>query len=279
MLELIGNVGEAFGASVAGAGDVNGDGYGDVIVGATFAAGSAGRIAVFSGLDGSLLWDYTGEKENDRLGSAVGLIGDVSGDGIPDQVAGAHGAGEKGRGEAYAFSGADGTKLYTMKPVGLPGGFPSFAIYHASGAGDVNNDGVGDIYIGDYNARRGSAPGGTGRAYIFSGVDGHKLYNFDAENNGDGLGPGRGIGDVNGDGYGDVFVAAYTNSDGAESAGKGYVYSGADGTVLRTMTGTTPNISLGVDALAVGDLNGDGLTDYMLTGFGLAHVIAGTPLD
>ena len=85
--------------------------------------------------------------------------------------------------------------------------------------------------------------------------------------------------DVNGDGYGDLFVAAYKYSDSADSAGKGYVYSGKDGNVLRTMTGTVAGVSLGVDALAVGDVNGDGLTDYMLTGFGIAHVIAGTPLD
>lgn len=280
--QFVGAPGEAFGASVAGAGDVNNDGYDDLIVGATYANNTddqAGRIYVYSGLDGSLLWTHDGHGPFNYLGSAVGLIGDVNGDGSPDLVAGAQGAGSKGRGEAYAFSGLDGTLLYTMKPVGLPGSFPTFAQYHASGAGDVNADSVPDIYIGDYNARRGSAPGGTGRAYVFSGVDGSRLWVFDAEQNGDGFGPGRGIGDVNGDGYGDIYNAAYTSSAGAPFGGKAYVYSGQDGTVLRTMTGTVAGVGLGVDALAVGDVNGDGLTDYLLTGFGIAHVIAGTPLN
>ena len=287
ILTISGAAGTAFGASVSGAGDVNEDGQADILVGSTYAsslAANGGNLSLYSGADGSLIWSVDGIYENGFLGSGVGELGDVSGDGVPDVVAGAQGAGSKGRGEAYAFSGTDGSALYTMKPVGLPGQTPTFGQYHASAAPDVNGDGVTDIYIGDYNARRGQSQGNnavvrTGRSYIFSGVDGARLYVFDAENNGDGLGPGRGIGDVNGDGFGDIFTASYQYSESAINAGKGYVYSGQDGTVLRTMTGSTANIYLGVDALAIGDVNGDGYTDYMLTGFGVVHVIAGTPLD
>ena len=287
LLTLDGPGGAAFGASVAGAGDVNGDGHADIFVGSTFASNvqnNGGQVALYSGADGSLLWVVDGAFAGGFLGSAVGALGDVSGDGVPDVVAGAQGAGTRARGEAYAFSGVDGSLLFTMKPVGLPGGTPgTFGQYHASAAADVNGDGITDIYIGDYSARRGQSQGpnavasGTGRSYIFSGADGSRLYVFDAEQNGDGLGPGRGVGDVNGDGYGDIFTAAYTSSAGAASGGKGYLYSGQDGALLRTMTGTMAGVSLGVDALAVGDVNGDGYIDYMLTGFGVAHVIAGTP--
>ena len=286
LLTLTGPGGSAFGASVAGAGDVDGDGLADILVGSTYATGAqsnGGQAALYSGVDGSLLWSVDGAFAQGFLGSAVGALGDVSGDGVPDVVAGAQGAGRRAHGEAYALSGVDGTVLFTMTPVGLPSQPSTFAQYHASAAPDVNGDGITDIYVGDYNARRGQSQGpnavasGTGRSYIFSGADGSRLYVFDAEQNGDGLGPGRGVGDVNGDGYGDIFTAAYTSSAGATSGGKGYLYSGQDGSLLRTMTGTTANVSLGVDALAVGDVNGDGHTDYMLTGFGVAHVIAGTP--
>lgn len=266
------HVRENFGASVAGAGDVNGDGHADLLVGATRADVSetitdTGRVYLLSGVDGTVLWEQLGATPQGLLGSGVGLVGDVNGDQIPDQVAAAPGAGVDGLGEAYVYSGVDGTVLLTLRPVAEASSGGTFGTFFASGAGDVNHDGTPDIFVGDYAAVRGSAPG-TGRAYLFSGVDGAPLRVFEAEADGDGLGPGRAIPDINGDGYGDVVLAAWQASAGAPKGGKVYLYSGQDGALLHAVTGGLQEDALGVDALSVGDVNGDGNMDYMVTAVG-----------
>ena len=283
--EWSGTPGTFFGASVAGAGDINHDGYGDILVGAPLASVTyfrAGRAYMFSGKDGSLLWSRDGQAEEARLGSGLGRIGLLDGDTAPDVVVGARGAGNANGGEAYVLSGATGAKLFTLHPFAHGTG-ERFGQFFASGAGDVNNDGTPDIYLGDYNDKRGGGEG-SGRAYIFSGVDGALIHLFNAENKEDGFGPGRGAGDVNGDGYADVIVGAYTNEDAARKGGKAYVFSGKDGSLIRTMTSRLKNDYVGVDALAVGDINQDGLTDFLVTGVnfnltGLDHsyLIAGVP--
>ncbi|TQV71809.1 hypothetical protein FKG94_19390 [Exilibacterium tricleocarpae] len=276
--------GEFFGASVAGVGDLDSDGFDDLVVGATYAgkrAANRGRVYAYSGRTGELLWRRSGRRAGDQLGTALGRLGDVNYDGIPDIVAGARGAGRREEGRAYVLSGKNGRRLHTLRPIGEPGltgdtagvVAGTFAVFHAFGVGDIDSDGVADIYIGDYNARREDTDG-TGRGYLFSGYTGRRLHVFEAENLGDGLGPARGVGDVDHDGINDIFVAAYTFTGGS-FAGKGYLYSGAERRLLRTMTGAASGQLLGVDALGVGDVNRDGLTDYLLTGSGILHLIAG----
>lgn len=295
--DITGVPGDRFGASVSAAGDLNGDGYDDFLVAANRANYSfpvAGRVYAYSGQDGSILWTQDGLGAGYNLGTAAGKVGDLTGDGVPDVVvgaAGAPGAGQGGNagGQAFVYSGADGSLIHTLKPVGTAG---VFGLFFASGAGDVNGDGYPDIYVADFADRQGDSPTDpfgfdTGRAYVFSGKNGETLRLFNAENQGDGLGPGRSIGqDVDGDGYGDFIIGGYTNSDGAPFAGKAYVYSGKNGHVIRAYTGTIANDWLGADAFAMGDVNGDGVVDYMLTAYGLAfagvnpgsaYLVAGTP--
>lgn len=263
---------ENFGASVAGAGDVDGDGHADLFVGANRADVSAtitdtGRVYLLSGSTGDVIWEHLGTTPQGLLGSGLGLVGDVNGDGTPDQVAAAPGAGEKGLGEAYVFSGMDGSILLTLTPVDEETSGATFGVFFASGAGDVNGDGTPDIFVGDYAAVRGAAPD-TGRAYLYSGVDGTPIHIFEAEADGDGLGPGRGIPDINNDGHADISLAAWQSSAASAKGGKVYVHSGKDGAVLHTVTGAIEQDALGVDALSVDDVNGDGNMDYMLTAVG-----------
>ncbi len=266
-----------FGSAVAGAGDLDGDGHADFAVGDRF-GGSAGTFSAFSGADASLLWTIDGLAAGDQLGSAAGLVGDVNDDGVPDLSVGAFQAGTGGA--AYVVSGADGAVIHVLEPVGNASVFGQF---FASGAGDVDDDGVGDVFVADYNHN-----GGDGQAYVFSGATGALLHLFTAGAAGEGFGPGRGVGDLNDDDHADLIIAAYTSSEGAPSAGKATVFSGDDGSVLRTITHTVAQDDFGVDALSVGDVTGDGLPDFLVTAAGpsfnlglpgTSYVVAGIDLE
>ncbi len=272
-----------FSDGVAGIGDVDGDGYADVAVGAqsdVTGGSGAGRLFVFSGADASQLWTLEGQP-GDALGSAVGTLGDVNHDGVPDLVVGASGAGTFGGGEAYVLSGDDGALLYTLRP-GNEETADQFGQFFASGAGDINGDGVGDVYVGDLNA-----DAGRGAAYIFSGRDGRRLHWLRGLTAGEGFGLGRGIPDVNGDHLADVLVGAYNNSSGAPSAGAVYLFDGRSGALLRTLTADVESDNFGGDAIPAGDVDGDGLPDFVVSAPGLsflgldngrAYVIGGSVL-
>ena len=70
---------------------------------------------------------------------------------------------------------------------------------------------------------------------------------------------------MDGDGHDDLVVGAWQNGEHAPSAGKVYVYSGKDGSVLRTLTGTVPGDTFGFDATGMGDVDGDGVPDFVIT--------------
>ncbi|HEY0985779.1 MAG TPA: VCBS repeat-containing protein, partial [Kofleriaceae bacterium] len=212
--------GEAFGFSVGAAGDVNRDHRPDVIVGAFAANGATGKVYMLSGKDGSVLWIQTGPNIGAGLGRGVSGIDDVDHDGVPDQVAGAPGAGPTFLGAAFVYSGRDGAPLRTLEPDPTAINFGTFFVHDA---GDVDRDGVGDILIGDFGDTEAGA--GAGKAYVFSGRTGDRLWVFLGETAGDGFGIGRGVGDVDHDHHADLLLASFISSAGAPSGGKVYLYS------------------------------------------------------
>ena len=274
--EWSGEVDSFFGADVNAAGDLDGDGHGDVIVGAprtSIAGRLAGRVYVLSGRTGAVIWIRDGLRAGDVFGTAVSGLADLDGDGKPEQGVGARNAPPQAGGLAFVLAGRDGSITRTLHPVGSAVDFGWFFV-HATG--DADGDGVGDIYVGDFtDSQRGA---GTGRGYLFSGASGERIRTMNAEAPGDGLGVGRGIPDVDGDGRADLILAAWTSSAGAPVGGRAYVISGRNGQILRVITGAVANASLGVDAVGMGDVNGDGLPDYLLTTTNAAYIVAGTAL-
>ncbi len=267
-----------FGFSVSGIPDVNGDGRGDVVVGAYYedpvpSATNAGRAYIFSGSDGTVLSTLAspnGEVDG-FFGYSVSGIPDVDGDGRGDIVVGAYyeDPGPVGAGRAYIFSGSDGTVLSTLvSPNQETQGRFGISV---SGIPDVDGDGRGDVVVGAYVEDPGASPGGAGRAYIFSGSNGSVLSTLASPNeeaNGFFGISVSGIPDVNGDGRGDVIVGARQEDTlpSATDAGRAYVFSGSDGTLLSTLVSPNPEITglFGFHVSGVADLDGDGRGDVIV---------------
>jgi hypothetical protein len=252
--------GDAFGTSVAGAGDVDRDGFDDVIVGARYDDHTAifsGAVKVYSGATGAELHAFYGDGEGDRLGYSVAGAGDVNGDGFADIVAGAVFDNNNGfwSGSAYVFSGRNGALLRRFD------GDSSFDLLGSSvgSAGDVDGDGFDDIIAGAPDSEAGGA--GAGLARVYSVRTGAALHTFLGDSASDALGSAvAGVGDVDRDGFDDVAVSAPFDDAAGNDAGTVWVFSGFDGSVLRALRGEAAN-QLGSSVAGPGDVDGDGFPD------------------
>ncbi len=250
--------GESFGQAVSSAGDQNGDGYADLLVGAPGAREGAGKVYLFSGRDGAVLQVLDGGRAGDTFGSIV--AGVRAGRATPFTV-GAPGAGPGRTGQVYVYPGMRRDPSFVIESDSSGG---ALGAMFTSLVGDVDGDHVPDVYASDF-ANGASGPS-TGRVYVHSGATGRRLLQLTGERAGDGFGIGSAeAGDVNGDGHDDLVVGAWQYSGEAASGGKIYLYSGKDGSLLRTITGRVPGETLGFDATGVGDVDGDGALDLLVT--------------
>jgi Ca2+-binding RTX toxin-like protein len=309
--ELVSHLGGSLtGASVKAAGDLNGDGFDDVIIGAPItpggggldgaafvvfgSAGGPGLIEDLSTLNGTNGFRINGPATGAQLGQAVSTAGDFNGDGFDDLLIGSKMGFQGGQrtGEAFVVFGSaaglpaelDLSKLTGSNGFRLHGDFNNGqAGYSVASAGDVNGDGYDDLLIGAPGEQPNGS--GSGASYVVFGHAGAQAADIDLGSlngttgfkisgaGGDNLGSSvSSAGDVNGDGYADLLVAASSYG----TFGGAYVIFGHGGSFAPTFQASAIDGKNGFildgpfgDDVArsvstAGDLNGDGYDDLIV---------------
>jgi hypothetical protein len=277
------SAGSRFGFSLSGGGDVDGDGYDDILVGAYGEAGGAGAAYLFRGGPGGITASstagaavrFTGDQAGAGLGR-VAWVGDVNGDGYDDAVIGAGSydlPGKVNAGVAYLFLGGSRgivSGSSTLAAARFEGGRAEASLGAAAGAGDVNKDGYDDVLLG--------APGAEA-AYVFQGGPAGPAGGGPeaaatrltwAAQSGAYFGSAlAGAGDINGDGYADIVIGAYSynNRTGAAfifQGGPSGIAGGDVSTAAARINGDQADGTLGGSVAGAGDVNGDGFDDVII---------------
>jgi len=280
-----------FGGDVSTAGDVNGDGYDDVIVGSvhwTNPENDEGRAYVFYGSASGLSTTPNWTKESNQIGAsfgahAVASAGDVNGDGYDDVIVGANGYDNDqiDEGMAFVFYGSSSGLSSNADWIAEGNQTNCLFGYSVSTAGDVNNDGFSDVIVGAEYYSNGQAEEGVAFVWFGSasglGPNGTPSNaDWTAESNQAGSSFGRPVamvGDVNGDGYDDVIVGAHRYDNGETDEGVSFVWFGSasglgpNGTPSNadwTAESNQAGAIFGYPVASAGDVNGDGYSDIVI---------------
>ncbi len=278
----LGQANSLYGFTVAGLGDVNGDGYSDVAIGSSYydeTVTDEGAVFVYLGQSGAVglettaSWHIAGGQQFGQLGQAVSAAGDVNGDGYADLMVGeglySVDASNLSSGRAAVFLGSrNGMVNKTAFAVDWPEGNTQYGS-SVAGVGDVNGDGFGDVVVGAPSYSRGDIAEGASFLYYgaASGLaaDPFLAVSGDADLLELSLAT---AGDVNADGFDDLLVGAPTFSNGQANEGAAWIFLGADDGPSNTaswgLEGGAVDAALGTSVARAGDVNGDGYDDVVI---------------
>jgi uncharacterized protein (TIGR03382 family) len=269
-----------FGFSVAAAGDVNGDGFDDVIVGAPVEddlVTDEGQAHVYLGSATGLatlpVWSAGSLQGGAGFGTSVACAGDVDGDGFDDVIVGAPGydGGDDAEGRAYVFMGSPTGPEAVASWTAESDEVSAFFGTSVASAGDINDDGYDDVIVGAYASVSGPDEGGLASMFLGSpsGLDDDPLWEVDADQDNAGFGSAVApAGDVNDDGFGDVIVGAPSYDDPEIDEGQAFAYHGSawglGGSSAWTADSDQDGASFGTSVASAGDVNGDGYDDVIV---------------
>lgn len=247
-----GSIDLGFGHAADAYGDRDGDGRDEILLG-VFRGQPVPYVAVYDVARDSPVLLIPGPIDT-AFGHSVAGIGDISGDGVPDILAGSpNESTPTGQlsGRAYALSGSDGSTLFTLDGLATGDRFG----WNVAGAGDMDGDGVGELIV----ANLGNATLDPEYVRVYSGATGSLLHHLAKHPGSDGFGSAiAGLSDVNADGWADIAVGARATDTSALQSGAVFVYSGLDGSLLFRVLGEAPFEFFGWSLCSAGDITGDG---------------------
>lgn len=263
---------------MSGAEDINGDSLSDVIIGAPYYGANGAAFVYYgasTGIGSTPDLILNGNLPGERFGWSVSSAGDVNGDGYGDVIIGAIGCShpEQNEGCAYVYLGSSAglntTPAWSVESNQAYAGFG----YVVGSAGDVNHDGVGDVFVGAPNYTNGQAS--EGKVFVYHGSQANGLSavpNWEKEGDQDNAHFGLSVsaaGDVNGDQFDDLIMGAPNASDSQPGEGKVFLFvgsaSGLSATANWTVSGGQGDAHLGEAVSSAGDINGDGFSDVMVS--------------